>query len=230
MRPGWACPELPIAISIPAPCSPGMRKSRLKGHVHSPCSRSAGRCWCPLRRVQRAASRTRSNSEQPPQVCSGGNSTDKLCVSGCALRRRTAKEQPGATFGQAGLGPRGSLGQDDQACSFLGTVDWHATDRLTAPLGVNYTKDEKSVSTPGLEVDATWNATENLVLTFAGTFQDPVYDSFTASATGDISGTTPSGIPETAHRPRRPAASTSRTSPPSFGPTGSKKVRLATSM
>ena len=39
----------------------------------------------------------------------------------------------GATFGQAGLGPRGSLGQDNQACSFFGTVDWHATDRLTAP-------------------------------------------------------------------------------------------------
>jgi len=53
-------------------------------------------------------------------------------------------------------------------------------------------------STQGLEVDATWNATNNLVLTFAGTFQDPVYDSFTGSTTGDISGTTPSGIPETA--------------------------------
>ncbi len=53
-------------------------------------------------------------------------------------------------------------------------------------------------STQGLEVDATWNATENLLLTFAGTFQDPVYDSFTGSTTGDISGTTPSGIPETA--------------------------------
>ena len=53
-------------------------------------------------------------------------------------------------------------------------------------------------STQGIELDATWNATENLTLTFAGTFQDPVYDSFVASATGDISGTTPSGIPETA--------------------------------
>ncbi len=53
-------------------------------------------------------------------------------------------------------------------------------------------------SSQGLEVDATWNATDNLLLTFAGTFQDPVYDSFTQSATGDISGTTPSGIPETA--------------------------------
>ena len=53
-------------------------------------------------------------------------------------------------------------------------------------------------STQGLELDSTWNATDNLVLTFAGTFQDPVYDSFVASATGDISGTAPSGIPKTA--------------------------------
>jgi iron complex outermembrane recepter protein len=53
-------------------------------------------------------------------------------------------------------------------------------------------------STQGLEVDATWNPTNNLQLTFAGTFQDPVYDSFVASATGDISGTAPSGVPETA--------------------------------
>ncbi|MGA1343939.1 MAG: TonB-dependent receptor domain-containing protein, partial [Hyphomonas sp.] len=53
-------------------------------------------------------------------------------------------------------------------------------------------------SAQGIELDATWNATENLTLTFAGTFQDPVYDSFTASATGDISGTKPSGIAETA--------------------------------
>ena len=75
---------------------------------------------------------------------------------------------------------------------------WHATDRLTAPLGVNYSNEEKSVSTQGLEVEATWNATDNLILTFAGTFQDPVYDRFTGSATGDTSGTTASGIPETA--------------------------------
>ena len=142
----------------------------------------------------------------------------------------SAEEQPGATFGQAGLGPRGSLAQDNQACSFLGTVDWHATDRLTAPLGVNYTNDEKSVSSQGLEVDATGNATGNLVLTFAGTFQDPVYDSFTASATGDISGATPSEIPETATPTSATCSFDVKNPPPSFGPTGSKKARLATSM
>jgi outer membrane receptor protein involved in Fe transport len=53
-------------------------------------------------------------------------------------------------------------------------------------------------STKGLEVDASWNVTDNLLLTFAGTFQDPVYDDFPNSASGDISGTAPSGISDTA--------------------------------
>lgn len=52
-------------------------------------------------------------------------------------------------------------------------------------------------STTGLELDATWNPTEALTLTFAGTLLDPTYDSFTNSAGGDISGAQPSGIAET---------------------------------
>ena len=52
-------------------------------------------------------------------------------------------------------------------------------------------------STTGLEIDMTWNPTDALTLTFAGTFLDPVYDSFPGSASGDISGQTPSGIAET---------------------------------
>ncbi|MEO1100510.1 MAG: TonB-dependent receptor [Pseudomonadota bacterium] len=51
-------------------------------------------------------------------------------------------------------------------------------------------------STSGVEFDATWNATANLTLGFAGTFLDPVYDSFPNSASGDLSGQQPSGIPE----------------------------------
>ena len=53
-------------------------------------------------------------------------------------------------------------------------------------------------STKGLEVDASWNVTDNLLLTFAGTFQDPIYDEFPNSASGDISGSAPSGISDTA--------------------------------
>lgn len=51
-------------------------------------------------------------------------------------------------------------------------------------------------STTGVEFDTTWQATDNLTLTFAGTFLDPTYDSFVNSASGDISGQAPSGIPE----------------------------------
>lgn len=52
-------------------------------------------------------------------------------------------------------------------------------------------------STQGVELDLTWNPTEALTISFASTFLDPVYDSFPNSASGDISGQTPSGIPET---------------------------------
>ena len=53
-------------------------------------------------------------------------------------------------------------------------------------------------STRGLEIDTTWNPIDPLTLTLAATFLDPNYDSFTGSAGGDITGTTPSGIPRTA--------------------------------
>lgn len=52
-------------------------------------------------------------------------------------------------------------------------------------------------STTGVELDFTWNPTDALTLTFASTFLDPVYDSFPESASGDLSGQTPSGIPDT---------------------------------
>ncbi len=53
-------------------------------------------------------------------------------------------------------------------------------------------------STTGAEFDLTWSATDALTLNFAGTFLDPVYDSFVGSASGDLSGQTPSGIPDVA--------------------------------
>lgn len=63
--------------------------------------------------------------------------------------------------------------------------------------------DEQSAT--GLEIDMSWSPTENLTLNFAGTFLDPVFDSFpngsVIGAAGDntqadLSGTQPSGIPE----------------------------------
>lgn len=53
-------------------------------------------------------------------------------------------------------------------------------------------------STTGFEFDTTWAVTDNFSVTAAGTYLDPVYDSFPNSASGDLSGETPSGIPELA--------------------------------
>lgn len=51
-------------------------------------------------------------------------------------------------------------------------------------------------STKGLEFDMTLTPTDNLVLTMSTTVLDASYDEFTGSAVGDLSGTTPAGIPE----------------------------------
>lgn len=51
-------------------------------------------------------------------------------------------------------------------------------------------------SNKGLEFDVSWNPVNNLQLVLAGTVQDPVYDDFPNSASGDLSGQTPYGIPE----------------------------------
>ena len=53
-----------------------------------------------------------------------------------------------------------------------------------------------SQSTQGIEWDVTVNLADGLTLVHAGTAQNPVYDSFPDSASGDLSGRQPSGIPE----------------------------------
>jgi iron complex outermembrane receptor protein len=57
-------------------------------------------------------------------------------------------------------------------------------------------------STKGFEVDATLRPSDMLELTFAGTFLDPVYDSFVngpapGGGIADLSGERPAGVPET---------------------------------
>ena len=55
---------------------------------------------------------------------------------------------------------------------------------------------EQSVT--GFEFDATVVPTDGLVLTFAMTYLDPLFDSFPGSVLGDLTGVTPAGIPEIA--------------------------------
>jgi len=52
-------------------------------------------------------------------------------------------------------------------------------------------------SNKGVELDLTWQPVDPLLLTFAGTFQDALYDSFPNSASGDLSGRKPYYIPDT---------------------------------
>ena len=53
-----------------------------------------------------------------------------------------------------------------------------------------------SQSADGYEFDLVYSPLENIDITMSGTFLDPIYDSFPGSAFGDLSGTTPSNIPE----------------------------------
>jgi outer membrane receptor protein involved in Fe transport len=51
-------------------------------------------------------------------------------------------------------------------------------------------------SVQGFELDTTIIPTDGLVLTFAATHLDPLFDSFPGSVLGDLTGVTPAGIPE----------------------------------
>ncbi len=53
-----------------------------------------------------------------------------------------------------------------------------------------------SQSTFGVEFEGLWYPAQGLTINTAVTYLDPKFDNFTQSAQGDISGTTPSGIPE----------------------------------
>jgi len=57
-----------------------------------------------------------------------------------------------------------------------------------------FTNAEKQ-STKGLEVDSLFRLDDNFTGTFSMTLLDPIFDEFTNSGNGDISGTTPAGIP-----------------------------------
>jgi len=51
--------------------------------------------------------------------------------------------------------------QDNEAYSFFGTADFNVTDRLTATVGLNYTKDKKQVSIAGDNTDVFGNLSLN---------------------------------------------------------------------
>lgn len=72
-------------------------------------------------------------------------------------------------------------------------------------------------SVKGFEFDSTINPADGLVFTFAMTYLDALYDSFTASPVGDLTGRRPGGIPEF-------SIATSATYTHEFGSSGNKLV------
>lgn len=72
-------------------------------------------------------------------------------------------------------------------------------------------------SVKGFEFDSTINPADGLVFTFAMTYLDALYDSFTASPVGDLTGERPGGIPEF-------SIATSATYTHEFGGSGNKLV------
>lgn len=72
-------------------------------------------------------------------------------------------------------------------------------------------------SVKGFELDTKINPTDGLVLTFAMTYLDPLFDDFPGSVLGDLTGVTPAGIPQI-------AISTSATYTHEFGASGNQLV------
>ncbi|MEN0651754.1 MULTISPECIES: TonB-dependent receptor [Hyphobacterium] len=78
----------------------------------------------------------------------------------------------------------------DQSIENFQTIVWTGD-------GFAFANAEEQSST-GLEIDLTWQPIDPLTLTFAGTFMDSVYDTFTNFGDGvDVSGQTPVGVADT---------------------------------
>ena len=60
----------------------------------------------------------------------------------------------GLAFVQPNQGLSENFTQDNQATSIFGTLDFHATDRFTISVGLNYTKDEKQASGTVVSTDS----------------------------------------------------------------------------
>jgi len=92
----------------------------------------------------------------------------------------------------------GLKGQFDKVSFSLAIFDQTVDDfQFNAFTGAAFTlSNAGKTSVKGIEIESTFYPTDNLVLTFAGTFMDPEYDSFPLSAFGDLSGQEVSGIAE----------------------------------
>ena len=101
---------------------------------------------------------------------------------------------------QAKVFELGLKGQTDYVTFNLALFDQTLEDfQFNAFTGAAFTlSNAGETNVKGVEIETTWYPTDDLTLTFAGTFLDPVYESFPLSAFGDLSGQDVAGIAETA--------------------------------
>ncbi|NNF15876.1 MAG: TonB-dependent receptor [Gammaproteobacteria bacterium] len=76
---------------------------------------------------------------------------------------------PAGTFFQPGQGTFDRSGQDDQALSIFGQLDWHVADGTTITLGANHTNNEKDAFVTVRSTD-TFSALDFTAIGFAGLF------------------------------------------------------------
>ena len=84
-------------------------------------------------------------------VLSGGGVT--ALESGLIMAGLFPPGTEGTIFFAPGQGNFETAGQDNQAISIFGQIDWHITDRATLTLGANYTEDEKDAFVGMLNTD-----------------------------------------------------------------------------
>ncbi|MEM7741164.1 MAG: TonB-dependent receptor, partial [Pseudomonadota bacterium] len=77
------------------------------------------------------------------------------------------------------------------------SIENFQTSVISGGIGGIILSNAEELSVRGIEVEAGVSALPGLDLTFAGTFLDPEYDSFTQSPFGDLSGTEPPNIHKT---------------------------------
>jgi iron complex outermembrane receptor protein len=124
---------------------------------------------------------------------------DALIAAGVTLPNNLTTGTRQAGPEEAEVFEIGLKGQYEKVTFSLAIFDQTVNDfQFNAFTGAAFTLSNAGQTTvKGLEIESTFYPTENLVLTFAGTFLDPEYDSFPLSAFGDLSGQEVAGIAET---------------------------------
>ncbi|QZH76673.1 MAG: TonB-dependent receptor [Erythrobacter sp.] len=114
-------------------------------------------------------------------------------------------EQPNQTYGSRFAGPEESAVME---AGIKANFDWASINLTVFDQEIDgfqsniftgsgfVLANAGSLSTRGVEFESQWYPVDDLTINAAVTYLDPTFDSFVQSAQGDISGTTPSGIPE----------------------------------